>query len=239
MAEQVQLLTWGDNRKDGPWIKLRLPHHDLLQVLRDLDPATGVAPRHVLDMVLALPDPDPRPASAGDPPAADIPPPAGGQTYGDHARALKLSGFTRTPDVWRALGTDADFLSWLRKQDCAARGQGECGGDVVAAHVRRIADGAGMGLKPEYSAIPLCDVHHRHQHQHGESALGGKDWFDRQRMHYVSEWAWTRLRAALGVESLRDASPEVVRQWAEAKGVERYLPVGYREVAWTQSPSTG
>jgi hypothetical protein len=87
---------------------------------------------------------------------------------------------------------------------------------VVAAHVRRIADGAGVGVKPEYAAIPLCDAHHRAQHQHGESRIAPREVWDEVRMRTVESWAWERLKAQLGVQSMADADPAAVRQWGES-----------------------
>ena len=247
LACEVQLMGWGEKAETGAWIQLRLDDVEHLRLLRGLDRYTKTKPGTRWDMLLAVPadESDAGAAPAAHPPATPSrhPVPSSGapsrQTYGEQARALKLSGFCRSPDVWRALGTDDEFLAWLRTQPCATPGPAPfidppvyCGGDVVAAHVRRIANGAGMGAKPkDFSAIPLCDNHHRLQHQHGESALGGKEWFDRQRIQHVETWAWHRLRHILGVESLRDASPARVRAWAESKGVGHLLPREYRGAA--------
>jgi hypothetical protein len=239
MAEQVQVLTWGDSRREGPWIKLRLPHHELLQVFRDLDPATGNAPRHVLDMVLAHPKSDagavsePISPDGGAANAPASPPSRQPHPFGQYARRLFQTGFFLAPDVCRALGTDAGYLSWVRSEPCMVGGgsYGPCGGDVVAAHVRRIANGAGTGIKPEFSAVPLCATHHGEQHQHGESALGDKDWWDRRRADYLTAWARRRLEAMLGVESIGDASPEAVLAWAQRHNVAHLLPREYREAA--------
>jgi hypothetical protein len=148
--------------------------------------------------------------------------------YGDHARALRLSSFFRTPDVWRAVGSDADFLAWLRTQKCAARPG--CAGDIVPAHVRRVANGAGTGVKPPYSAIALCDGHHRQQHQHGESALGGRDWFDRQRIAHVQRWCWERLKRELGYDTWAEVPPHKLYVWAQFHDVEKLLPACYLEM---------
>ena len=57
-------------------------------------------------------------------------------------------------------------LQWLRGRPCAVAST-ECAGAIVAAHVDH-AGGKGTGLKVEdRHAIPLCDAHHREQHQHG------------------------------------------------------------------------
>ena len=133
--------------------------------------------------------------------------------HGNFAQWLVQSGFFRRPDVWKWLGSDDLFLEWLKTQECAWKDAPDRhDGDIVAAHVRRIADGAGTGIKPQYSAIPLCNKHHLQQHQHGESHLGGKEWFDRKRIEYVEKWAMQQLKIVLGhgsdpLSSLSKLSP--------------------------------
>ena len=151
--------------------------------------------------------------------------------YGASARELKLSGFCRAPDVWRSVGTDEGFLRWLREQPCVLAGSkvDPCQGDIVAAHVRRIANGAGMGRKPEFSALPMCSHHHHLQHQHGEERLAPRAQWDEWRIQYVEQWCWETLRAALGYESMGDVPPAVLTAWAEQHSLDRYLPLAYRQ----------
>lgn len=126
--------------------------------------------------------------------------------HGDFAQWLVQSGFFRRLDVWKLVGNDAAFLKWIKTQRCAVRNK-ECAGDVVPAHVRRVASGAGTGVKPPYSAIPLCDFHHKIQHAQGESALGGKEWFDRARVRVLGEWAKEAFKDSIELDSLGDLSP--------------------------------
>jgi len=157
----------------------------------------------------------------------------GAGNFGDQARELRLSGFFRAPDVWRAIGTDAEYQAWCRGQPCASCGkEGGEGNPIVYAHVRRVADGAGVGIKPPFSGVPLHDSEHRDQHQHGESRIAPPDTWDRWRIEHVQAWGWARLKEILGVESWRDAHPRRLYEWAERAGVERYLPAAYRELAW-------
>lgn len=78
-----------------------------------------------------------------------------------------------SPEVKRL---DKLFQAWLRKQKCAW-----CKSPPPSdsAHVRRAAN-AGIAIKPYMSGVPLCRTCHRLQHDGGESALGGKEWFDAQ-----------------------------------------------------------
>lgn len=153
--------------------------------------------------------------------------------YGAEAKALRLSSFFRTPDVWRAIGTDAEFLAWLRLQPCCfgTTRSAPHAGDVVAAHVRRVSEGAGTGIKPPYCAIPLCDSHHQDAHQHGDSMLGDRDWWDRQRIEHVQAWAWSALKSQLGYEHWNQVPPHVLIEWAVKHGVQALLPGAYRSAA--------
>jgi hypothetical protein len=151
--------------------------------------------------------------------------------YGEEAKALRLSAFFRTPDVWRAIGSDEEFLAWLRRQLCAAPDQSGCGGDVVAAHVRRVSEGAGVGIKPPYCAIALCHAHHCDAHQFGDSRLGTREWWGRQRIEHVQQWAWESLKQQLGYAHWNQVNPRVLRDWAEQHGIELLLPNLYRSAA--------
>ncbi|HET9680327.1 MAG TPA: hypothetical protein VFP95_07195 [Gammaproteobacteria bacterium] len=149
--------------------------------------------------------------------------------YGQYAKALRLSGFFYQPEVWPAIGKDEHYRAWLAQQRChMARG---CAGDVVAAHVRRVGRGSGTGIKPGYSAVPLCDKHHQLQHQKGESALMAKVNWDAAADKYLLEWGWETLRTHLGVGSMRDASPAAVVEWARSRDVAQFLPAIYRMAA--------
>ena len=155
--------------------------------------------------------------------------------YGEEARKLKLSDFFRCPEVWKAIGMDGEFLAWVEKQSCCAmevdpKEPAYCEGDVVAAHVRRIASGAGTALKPPFSAVPMCDRHHKMQHQKGESAVGGKEYLDEQRIKFISDWAWQALKTKLGVyDHWYQVPPIVLLEWAQKRDVDRLLPHVYRE----------
>jgi hypothetical protein len=101
---------------------------------------------------------------------------------------------------------------------------------VVAAHVRRIADGAGVGIKPPYSAIPLCHFHHSIQHAKGETALWPRETWDLYRLQAVEDWAWGKLRELFHVEHVYDLEPKRLWEWAAERGIHAYLPAVYRPV---------
>ena len=154
-------------------------------------------------------------------------------TYGDQAQKLKLSGFCDRPEVHNALGGDAAFLDFIRGREiCVALPLEDditCRGGIVPAHVRRIAKGAGTGIKPEYSAVPMCDYHNQRQHQRGESHVGGKDYLDRQAAKYLEKWGWWALKKELGYASMRDVPPKELRDWAFNHGLVLHLPACYQD----------
>lgn len=61
-------------------------------------------------------------------------------------------------------GTDREYLEWLSSRPSALSGafnqildgRGRC----IACHVRRVSRGAGTGIKPPFSAIPLTHGEH-------------------------------------------------------------------------------
>jgi hypothetical protein len=89
---------------------------------------------------------------------------------------------------------DREFLAWIRTLPSCLSGESPC----VAAHVRRVSEGAGMGIKPRLFSVPMTDIEHRYLHQHGEYAAyfyfyplpghydlqGVKDWFSEQALKY-------------------------------------------------------
>jgi hypothetical protein len=144
--------------------------------------------------------------------------------YGQQAKELRLSSFFRRPEVWHAVGTDAEFRDWLKGQNCAVDcdcrlGVGHHGGDVVPAHVRRVANGSGTGIKPDYSSIPLCDTHHSVQHQKGELDIAPREWWDKKRIEYLVKWCWDRLKTDLGYDSWSLVPPWDLFAWAQEHGV--------------------
>lgn len=163
--------------------------------------------------------------------------------FGDAAKALKLAGFFRKPEVWRAIGTDEEFRQWIQRQPSAWSGEfseyvdGE--GRCEAAHVSRIEYGRGMGHKPEYACVPLTHAEHMLHHAKGESVFDrelpngegierGRQWMERMRVKYVEQWAWNTLKTLLGQESMADIDPKLVTSWATKADVYEHLPYEFR-----------
>lgn len=222
--DECQLLDWGESRSTGPWVKLRLADTEYLEAFRGLDTATAKKTGHIFnvtitqgDIIADKTDDWPGDIVNTDGAASDVVydrHKSKKSLYGQQAKELRLSSFFRRPEVWRAVGTDQEFLDWLKTQDCCAA-KNYHNGDIVAAHVRRVANGSGTGIKPEYSAIPLCDEHHQLQHQKGESAVAPREWWDKKRIEHLQKWCWETLKTKLGYTSWSDVPPWELLTWAE------------------------
>lgn len=157
--------------------------------------------------------------------------PAPQQDYGQYAKALRLSVFFGIPEVWKATGTDAQFLAFVRTQKCIARACVPCNGPIQAAHVWRQRDGFGKGVKGPYAAVPLCAYHHQLQHNNTEDAVGGRAYMEQMAQECRIRWIWAEIKDDIGVASMRDADPKKVYAWCEKKGIEKHLPAAFKESA--------
>lgn len=233
----ARLLGYGESDTSGKWLKFEIPQDpeapDYLEKFRGLK-------GQCFDLAIEPVKTEGEAVPVG---AESIKKKKG--PYGEYAKALKLSGFFRAPQVWEALGSDKDYLDWVTYQPSCISGEysefdeneeGRC----IAAHVRRVRDGAGTGMKPRYSAVPLTFKEHQIQHESGESGCldaflrkheryfwgeeAARDWFDRQRINYVERWAWETFRKHLLVDSMSEVSPQLMYDWAKANEVENLLP---------------
>lgn len=219
---EARLADWGESRTGGKWVKLFLPdldETDPLDSFRGMDTPSMKRSGHVLQLTIA----------EGDIIAATKTPEP--KHWGYLSRKLYSLGFFHAQEVLEVLGTDDEFLAWIRTQPSAhskefsefINGQGRC----EAAHVRR-SNNAGTGIKPEYSAIPLTHDEHALQHQQGESAIRDREWFDSQASKYRVLWAKTKLCELFNVESTRYIDPVNLVLWAIEKGIYHLLPKDYR-----------
>lgn len=155
--------------------------------------------------------------------------------FGPQARVLRIHvAFMGNPKVWAAVGSDNDYLAWVRTMPCACcKWQPRWEMDVFvqceAAHVRRVGEGFGTAYKaPSYSAIPLCHRCHKLQHDHGEGEIGGREWVDRTRLKHVVDWVWETLKTELGYAHWNLVPPETLLAWAREHDLEKALPECYR-----------
>lgn len=150
------------------------------------------------------------------------------KNYGQFAKALYQSIFCTQVEVWRQLGSDKEYRHWIQDQNCivcGTRDYVEETGDMKceAAHVRRSST-SGVAIKADYSCVPLCHHHHTQQHQHGESAIGGERFMLVQRDLLIKSWAWETLKVELGVQSMKQAEPQDVVDWATERNLQAFLP---------------
>lgn len=174
--------------------------------------------------------------------------------YGEHAKALRLSGFFRRPVVWDAVGPDEEYQAWCRRQKCIVcgeqdwdeeKGEGRC----EYAHLTFVTNGAGKGHKPKYSGVPMLARYHREiQHQHGYTRLyrehlklkkgyeqqvsldQAKEWLQKCRIQHLEQWCWETLKAQLGYDSWSQVPPPALKEWTAMAGISvNFLPECYRE----------
>ena len=99
-------------------------------------------------------------------------------------------------------GTDKQFLKWITFQPSVIDGTyNQYDPDRnIPCHVRRLTGGAGLGIKPPFSAVPMTDEQHRIQSNHGERACleafnyifldddNAQIWFEEKRDEMVEKW---------------------------------------------------
>ena len=101
-------------------------------------------------------------------------------------------------------GTDKEYLEWVSHQPSCISGDfyhyKDGVGRNIACHVRRVSKGAGVGIKPLYSAVPMTNDQHHISHQHGEHGLLNRTnhevwdkqsaarWFNEQARLHLERW---------------------------------------------------
>lgn len=142
---------------------------------------------------------------------------------------LYQAGWFHAPKVLEALGKDAMFLQWVRGQPtcwrCDAPGLED--NPIVAAHYRKVADGAGTGIKPPYSAISLCKNCHDEQHQHGYSNLAPEHWWAEKVAKARQEWGHERMRTIFSTTSMTAVPAKWVVEWALEHELNSLIPQEY------------
>lgn len=132
---------------------------------------------------------------------------------------LKLSGFLNQEAVWAVLGNEFDYKRWLEPIPCCASGESPCPHRAepfkipAESHVR-------------YSWIPLCA-------QHAEQASagllpGGVAFMRLRRQVLIQQWAWDKLKAAVGTDpSVEEPDPVKIMNWANEHKLSQYVPGNY------------
>jgi hypothetical protein len=228
---EARLADWGESRAGGKWIKVFLPDlddQDPLDAFRGLDTQTAKRSGHIFNITI----------TQGDIIQMDSAPEE--KNWGKLASKLYANGFFHSHRVLPILGSDTEFLDWIRLQKSAYSDQYsefiDAEGRCEAAHVRRAGE-AGTAYKPPYSAIPLTHEEHKLQHASGESALGGKEWFDKMAAGYRISWGKHQLCKIFDVTGTRHIPPWELLSWAIEHGIESDLPKEYRDYETGQSAS--
>lgn len=269
------LLDWSETAKGGAKIVLQLDGPDALEPFRTMTLAKrGIAGQRLIVVMVEVGDEEspispptpedktPKPSAEWDkdqladgpretPPVCDAVRP-----FGKQASELYRNGFFYVPAVLEAIGTDAEFLDWIRAQPCAVTGKRDYHKDEATgivtercdpAHVRTVANGAGTGIKPKYCAIPLVHSLHDLETTFGKSALYvaahdnkrhdeppeeterlASGWMDKKRNEYVVKWASTTLAEHFKQPSMGFVTPTELRWWAKEHNISQYLPEAYR-----------
>ena len=160
--------------------------------------------------------------------------------YGQEAMALYQSSFFRRAYVWEAIGTDTEYLEWVKHRASAKSGEFSEYHDngekyCIPAHVRRVEHGSGTAIKPPYSAIPLTNQEHHLAHSSGDSSIEDEDWWDKTRIKYVHLWCWETAKKQIQLEnpgseynSFGTIPPKLVEGWAMRRNIHQYLPNVYK-----------
>ena len=250
--DQLKIMGYGESDSSGCWMKFQLTP-ELLEVVRGRKGEMVEVAARLIDNAgeHVPPGPNKPPATYDE---VVIEKPLKNEvvvTKGEHGKywqGVIAHGTFNAPPVLEAIGTDEDFLHWIRKQPSCLSGahdwdelNGE--GRNEPAHVRRISEGAGEGTKPDYYCVPMTHAEHFLQHQSGETAClnlhGPKkrgadpgsyneaeafEWFEKKAQHYRTEWASQTLAETLGFERRSKCPPKNVEAWTQLWDLCKYFP---------------
>lgn len=140
------------------------------------------------------------------------------------------NGFFHATPVLQALGPDSTFLQWCRGQprcySCDAEDSER--NPIQAAHYRKVAAGAGTGIKPEYSALPLCQKCHLKQHNEGYSAVAPPATWEKWASGARHQWGHERLRQIFSTTSMTAVPMKYVLDWMAEHELSHLVPKEFR-----------
>lgn len=141
------------------------------------------------------------------------------KAFGEANRLLRLSGFLAHPNVWAALGSEPEFEAWIGSMGCCAPGEAPC--KNAGAPYRIPAES-----HQRYFWIPLCPEHRAI----AESGVlpGGLPFMKMRQKVLAQEWAWERLRSAIGTPpDIDEPDPQAIMSWAFENKLSQYVPPNY------------
>ncbi len=236
---EVQLLEWSKSTsRDGPKIKFMFPDDESLRHFEMATVKKGKQAGQIYHLFAVRLDEE-----LGE--KEEI---KENSTFPDWLNAAILQ-----EDVLEKLGTDAEYLDWIRRRRSCLSGvyseyvNGD--GRSIAAHVRR-AKNSGTSIKPDYSAVPLTDAEHKIQSNKGEAALledyfnqktslslgkiwsneEAKEWFDGALLCNLSLWAEHKLQEKIGHKPSRTHGEIEIAiiNWFKQNDLSYCLPEQYQ-----------
>lgn len=99
-----------------------------------------------------------------------------------------------------------EYISWLKRQACAAEPHRDCQGPIEAHHARHrrsATDRSRVGMSEKAhddTAVPLCMLHHKRFHDGGPpfvamGKMGRREWMDKVAAQHRERFGW-----GLGIE---------------------------------------
>lgn len=142
-----------------------------------------------------------------------------GKAYAEANRMLKVSGFLRQPAVWRVLGGEPKFSSWVAEMACCAPGETVCNKKAAPFPIPAEAGKTCM-------LAPLCEEHF---HQADNAILpGGAQFLALKQSVLVQDWAWETLCKIVPCDVGTDSpDPQKIMFWASENGLSQFIPPNY------------
>lgn len=153
------------------------------------------------------------------------------------AKRLHVDGYFRNPKLWAAmeangLYTQAEHKAYLESLLCwmkpSAMDAKQCQGDNIVHHCKSAAtpaagrDSDHPQKPPHWYGITLCSITHHQNWAH--SGIGGatrkdKEWLLENAVAITADRMKLKMKAWLGISSLRDITQEQLKRFEEAIGL--------------------
>lgn len=141
--------------------------------------------------------------------------------YGDAMNALKLSGFFKQPNVWKAIGTEEEYIDYIKNEKCLF-------------HNHQCYDIQAFKMNNEdvrhYAYVPLCIKHAEQAKNDINSIPGGIKCLNMRHSILIYEWAMKKLTDILGYDepNLYVLNPSKVLFWAIENKLNVYIPTSFK-----------
>jgi hypothetical protein len=143
---------------------------------------------------------------------------------------LHRSGYFRAYRLWMAvealgLYTGEEHKRYIESLRCCRPDESPCQGDVCAHHTNSAAiPAAGKGKNPRkpsnFFTVPLCNAHHMGwAHASTGATREDKQKLLEQAVHLTAKKMKDTMKCYLGIESLREITPEMLERFETEIGV--------------------